>query len=677
MFRKKKNDVQTEYTCSVRFLDDEPMQFTFKKDTIGQWLLDRVCEKLNLMEKDYFGLRYVDAEKQRHWLDPLKTVYKQLKGVNPMVLCFRVKFYAEDPMKLHEEITRYYLFLQLRRDLHHGRLLCAPEDAISLAAYIVQSEVGDYDPQDHQPGYISEFKMLPKQTPKLEERVMELHKSLHGQVPSDAEANFLRKACTLDTYGVDPHQVKDQRGDQLYLGITHQGIMTFRGSRRTQLYKWGQIRRIAYEGKMFIAHVSVNEDEDAGNTKKKQQPVGYKCLTPAGAKYLWRCAVEQQLFFTLSTSNSAPKMRSGGTLFSRGSKFRFSGRCQTEAYEASEHIRRTEPKFQRSSSLPNFARRNTGNSRNSTISHKDVSTLNDSVQDTALHRRPYSVIWASGKIPDSPANMVRGGSSERKSEIRARPNELEPSPVVKAPLAPQEAFDEQQQRQQQQQQQQQQQKQQQQQEQQQGKGGAITGPTTTTPSSAVVAEPIITAVAASASEGLPPRLNGQAVRDAAETGVEDGGDTNASINTTMPYQPDVTTYEDEDDEDEDLNPKQSLEDEIRQLDKYFVQGDLNHISAAVPPEISEETVPVEAAPVTKSVPGQKKKSQGGICLSVVLSMMVSLLLLAVLFYVLYFSGLQHPALTEIKRHIQFLEPVRDFVAQKADETAKFIQSFSK
>lgn len=30
-----------------------------------------------------------------------------IAGVNPCVLCFRVKFYPSDPMKLHEEITRY------------------------------------------------------------------------------------------------------------------------------------------------------------------------------------------------------------------------------------------------------------------------------------------------------------------------------------------------------------------------------------------------------------------------------------------------------------------------------------------------------------------------------------------------------------------------------------------
>ncbi|XP_070212577.1 FERM domain-containing protein 5-like isoform X4 [Littorina saxatilis] len=640
MFRKRsKSDVQTEYTCSVRFLDDEPLQFTFKKDTIGQWLSDRVGEKLNLMEKDYFGLRYVDTEKQRHWLDPLKTVYKQLKGINPMVLCFRVKFYPEDPMKLHEEITRYYLFLQLRRDLHHGRLLCSPDDAVSLAAFIVQSEVGDYDPQDHPPGYISEFKMLPKQTPKLEERVMEQHKTLHGQVPSEAEGNFLKKACTLDTYGVDPHQVKfefgevvtaaeDQKGDQLYLGITHQGIMTFRGSRRTQLYKWAQIRRLAYEGKMFVVHVSVNEDDEAGTTKKlfngikkKQQPVGYKCATAPAAKYLWRCAVEQQLFFTLSTSTTAPKLRSGGTLFSRGSKFRFSGRCQTEAYAASEDIHRKEPNFARSSSLPNFARRHPSqSSRNS--AHPTGSREHILNETSPEERRGYK---------EAAVDVPRGLSpKERKPEL-----EVEPSPVVKAPLAHVENYAEEQLQQQQQ---------------------KLQAAGTDLITSTSVATTAATAT-------LPSRLNGQAVRDGVEGALTGAGDVDTSFDTSA-YQPNMTYYEDEEEEEdsEKGKPKPSLEEQISQLDAQFHSSEQNHV-----PDTPTSPTPPQAVAV-------KKKSGGrGICCALFTSVFVALLLFAVLFYVLYFSGLKHPMLTEARGHLKFLEPTRDFVAKQAANVAKLFK----
>ncbi|XP_064619239.1 FERM domain-containing protein 5-like isoform X17 [Lineus longissimus] len=357
----KKDDI-VEYTCTIRFLDDsDPMQVTFQKETKGQWLLDYICKELNLVEKDYFGLRYIDADKQRsgvlpdaigpsqtewtrghsHWLDPVKSVYKQLKNVNPMVLCFRVKFYPPDPMQLKEEITRYFLFLQLRRDLHHGRLLCSQSEANQLAAYIIQSEVGDYDPVDHPPGYVGNFNMLPKQTPKMEDRIAEIHKTLSGQVPSEAEASFLKKASTMDTYGVDPYQVKvghakDQKSNQLYLGVTHLGIVTFQGNKRTHLFRWSQVNKIAFEGKMFIVHITVQE---------KKHACGFKCQSYAACRQLWRIAVEQQAFFTLNKSGDAPKLSSGGSFFTRGAKFRFSGRCQREVIAESKNILREPPSF--------------------------------------------------------------------------------------------------------------------------------------------------------------------------------------------------------------------------------------------------------------------------------------------------------------------------------------------
>ncbi|XP_013417695.1 FERM domain-containing protein 5 isoform X2 [Lingula anatina] len=361
MFKRfgSKSDVQQEFKCTVRFLDDsDPLDITFQRDVSGQWLIDHVCKHLNLVEKDYFGLRYVDTDKQRHWVDPLKPAYKQLKNVSPLVLCFRVKFYPAEPHKLKEEITRYFLFLQLRRDLHHGRLLCPPGDATLLAAYIVQSELGDYDPQDHGPGYVSNFKVLPKQTPKIEERIAELHKGLTGQVPSEAESNFLRKAASLETYGVDPHIVKDQKGNPMYMGVTCHGISTFQGNKRTHFFKWTSINKIAFEGKMFILHLTLGEadlEEYKIDTKKKHV-VGFKCPTTAACKHLWRCAVEQQAFFTLPSASQAPKVYSGGGLFRRGSKFRFSGRSQREVLADSENIKRDSPTFSRSSSNPIIVR---------------------------------------------------------------------------------------------------------------------------------------------------------------------------------------------------------------------------------------------------------------------------------------------------------------------------------
>ncbi|XP_029643341.1 FERM domain-containing protein 5 isoform X2 [Octopus sinensis] len=479
MFKKKssKSDLEMEYQCTIRFLDDsEPIQLNFKKDSTGQWLLDQVCQRLNLIEKDYFGLRYVDMERQRHWLDPIKTVYKQLKelivsakkndkvshdssSVNPMVLCFRVKFYPEDPMSLHEEITRYCLFLQLRRDLHHGRLLCPPSDANLLAAYIIQSELGDYDEQDHPPGYVSQFKMLPKQNLRMEEQIAEIHKTLQKQVPAEAEKNFLKKAASLDTYGIDPHHVKDQKGNPLFLGITHQGIMTFHGNRRTHLFTWSQMKRIVYEGKMFIVHVNTAEDINIEETElsdeevpkkmtgskylctgtdMKQQPIGYKCPTTSACKYLWRCAVEQQFFFTLSSSTNAPKVRSGGSLLTRGSRFRFSGRCQTEAIAASGGISRPEPAFTRSSSLPNF-----NHKRDSKVPLRNMSMTRDAAIKEELPVDVPGKVEQEEHISPDKMNTSKSApiaSSESSSEEKTLTQDVDALTGEASPVSVQEAL---------------------------------------------------------------------------------------------------------------------------------------------------------------------------------------------------------------------------------------------
>uniref|UniRef100_A0A3B4FXW0 FERM domain containing 3 n=1 Tax=Pundamilia nyererei TaxID=303518 RepID=A0A3B4FXW0_9CICH len=166
-----------EILCTIRLLDDSEISCSIQRDTRGQFLLDHVCNHYNLLEKDYFGIRYVDPEKQRHWLEPNKPVVRQMKSQQPYTMCFRVKFYPHEPMKIKEELTRYLLYLQLKRDIYHGRLLCPFAEAAYLGACIIQAELGDYDPEEHPSDYIRDFKLFPKQSLKLERKIMEIHKN--------------------------------------------------------------------------------------------------------------------------------------------------------------------------------------------------------------------------------------------------------------------------------------------------------------------------------------------------------------------------------------------------------------------------------------------------------------------------------------------------------------------
>uniref|UniRef100_A0A493T4S9 FERM domain-containing protein 5 n=1 Tax=Anas platyrhynchos platyrhynchos TaxID=8840 RepID=A0A493T4S9_ANAPP len=314
------------------------------RDAKGQYLFDLLCHHLNLLEKDYFGIRFVDPDKQRHWLEFTKSVVKQMRAQPPFTMCFRVKFYPTDPAALKEEITRYLVFLQIKRDLYHGRLLCKTSDAALLAAYILQAEIGDYDPGKHPEGYSSKFQFFPKHSEKLERKIAEIHKSeLSGQTPATSELNFLRKAQTLETYGVDPHPCKDVSGNAAFLAFTPFGFVVLQGNKRVHFIKWNEVTKMKFEGKTFYLYVSQKEE--------KKIVLTYFAPTPEACKHLWKCGIENQAFYKLEKSSQVRTV-SSSNLFFKGSRFRYSGRVAKEVMESSAKIKREPPEIHRAGLVP-------------------------------------------------------------------------------------------------------------------------------------------------------------------------------------------------------------------------------------------------------------------------------------------------------------------------------------
>ncbi|XP_041320980.1 FERM domain-containing protein 5 [Pyrgilauda ruficollis] len=312
-------NLDREYNCTVRLLDDSEYTCTIQRDAKGQYLFDLLCHHLNLLEKDYFGIRFVDPDKQRHWLEFTKSVVKQMRAQPPFTMCFRVKFYPTDPAALKEEITRYLVFLQIKRDLYHGRLLCKTSDAALLAAYILQAEIGDYDPGKHPEGYSSKFQFFPKHSEKLERKIAEIHKSeLSGQTPATSELNFLRKAQTLETYGVDPHPCKDVSGNAAFLAFTPFGFVVLQGNKRVHFIKWNEVTKMKFEGKTFYLYVSQKEE--------KKIVLTYFAPTPEACKHLWKCGIENQAFYN--------------------------GRVAKEVMESSAKIKREPPEIHRAGLVP-------------------------------------------------------------------------------------------------------------------------------------------------------------------------------------------------------------------------------------------------------------------------------------------------------------------------------------
>ncbi|XP_017390273.1 protein 4.1 isoform X20 [Cebus imitator] len=325
--------------CKVSLLDDTVYECVVEKHAKGQDLLKRVCEHLNLLEEDYFGLAIWDNTTSKTWLDSAKEIKKQVRGI-PWNFTFNVKFYPPDPAQLTEDITRYYLCLQLRQDIVAGRLPCSFATLALLGSYTIQSELGDYDPELHGMDYVSDFKLAPNQTKELEEKVMELHKSYRSMTPAQADLEFLENAKKLSMYGVDLHKAKDLEGVDIILGVCSSGLLVYKDKLRINRFPWPKVLKISYKRSSFFIKIRPGEQEQYEST------IGFKLPSYRAAKKLWKVCVEHHTFFRLTSTDTIPKSK----FLALGSKFRYSGRTQAQTRQASALIDRPAPHFERTAS---------------------------------------------------------------------------------------------------------------------------------------------------------------------------------------------------------------------------------------------------------------------------------------------------------------------------------------
>ncbi|XP_054052252.1 band 4.1-like protein 2 isoform X1 [Rissa tridactyla] len=332
---KKSKTVQ----CKVMLLDGTEYSCDLEKRAKGQVLFDKVCEHLNLLEKDYFGLVFYENSEQKNWLDSSKEIKRQIRSL-PWIFTFNVKFYPPDPSQLTEDITRYFLCLQLRQDIASGRLPCSFVTHALLGSYTLQAELGDHDPEEHRSDYISEFQFAPNQTQEMEEKVAELHKTHRGLTPAQADSQFLENAKRLSMYGVDLHHAKDSEGVDIMLGVCANGLLIYKDRLRINRFAWPKILKISYKRSNFYIKVRPAELEQFEST------IGFKLPNHRAAKRLWKVCVEHHTFFRLVSPEQPPKAK----FLTLGSKFRYSGRTQAQTRQASNLIDRPAPYFERTSS---------------------------------------------------------------------------------------------------------------------------------------------------------------------------------------------------------------------------------------------------------------------------------------------------------------------------------------
>ncbi|XP_075985080.1 protein 4.1 homolog isoform X3 [Anticarsia gemmatalis] len=398
----------------VELLDGSTMELDVDRKIRGQELLGKVCDNLNLVEKDYFGLLYEDRGDPRIWIDLEKRVSKMLKH-EPWRVRFSVKFYPPEPSQLQEELTRYQLVLAVRKDLLEGRLPCSAVTHALLASYLLQSELGDYEDKEVGSGLCKQLKLVPAAscTPELEEKVVELHKTHKGQTPAEAELNYLENAKKLAMYGVDLHPAKDSENVDITLGVCSSGLLVHREKLRINRFAWPKILKISYKRHNFYVKLRPGEFEQFEST------VGFKLANHRAAKKLWKTCVEHHTFFRLMSPEPASK----STLFPRlGSRFRYSGRTHYESRAAPPQ--RPPPHFARTLSNRKLSSRSMDALA---AGDKDETMPPDAAKRHTMPPQPAPRPTIKDKKPPPGAVKVMPTAPEKKDEVKKLAEQKKPA----------------------------------------------------------------------------------------------------------------------------------------------------------------------------------------------------------------------------------------------------------
>ncbi|XP_077967058.1 uncharacterized protein LOC120341755 isoform X2 [Styela clava] len=342
--------------CRVFLLDVSEVQFEVKKKDKGAVLMQRVFRHLNLVEEDYFGLIIKGTDLQKVWLDSEKKIKNQISKSGKLEFQFAVKYYPTTPTNLKEDITRYQLCLQLRKDLATD-LSCSLDDLADILSYWLQSEYqGSEDNAQTVKDCLKEFESLPSEvsTKEFTDKVLSLYRKRRDMSSAEADVQFLLKTSGLAMYGIHFFEGKNTAGAKIRVGIGAKGVIEKLGDRSTISHPWNRIKNVVYKDNKF--KIKLLRPPSNGDPRLKKS---FIFDSEKQVYLIWRNAVDHHVFFRIGEKDKKPKPTAGSgkkpkkrpSLLRRLSSKKKKTKTESDVQEESDNIKRLQPTVTRQGTL--------------------------------------------------------------------------------------------------------------------------------------------------------------------------------------------------------------------------------------------------------------------------------------------------------------------------------------
>ncbi|XP_029657971.1 protein 4.1-like [Octopus sinensis] len=209
------------------------------------------------------------------------------------IVVFGVKYYPPDPTKVGNELTKYMLCLQLRKDIEENKIECSFGVQILLASYCLQSELGEYQmTEDYQKKAIN-YVLMDNPSMEYLATIREAHKMLNQLTNTEADVHFLDIVRKLPRYSFEFFEGEVIDGLAVTFGVGCIGIVIYLDSLRMFRFTWLKIVKLSYRGLHFIVKFG---------QKGKYTTQTYRMKNQRQAKSLWKRSVDNHVFFRLTVN---------------------------------------------------------------------------------------------------------------------------------------------------------------------------------------------------------------------------------------------------------------------------------------------------------------------------------------------------------------------------------------